>query len=238
MLAHRTVPLVSALAGDRRHEALLLDFGGVCLLNPVELHRRTETLLGLGPGTLEWKGPLDPATDALWQRMVVGDGVTERDYWAQRATEIGQAAGRVLSVRDYMDLLYDPPFDEMIRPAAVDVVERARAAGLGVSILTNDMRAFHGATWESGVRFFDLVDHIVDCSDTGCLKPDPRAFQRAIDTIGIEPARVLFVDDQPANVDGGIRFGLDAVWFDIANADGAWRSVAEQLGLDRRAQPV
>jgi len=226
------------MAGDRRHEALLLDFGGVCLLNPVELHRRTESLLGLEPGTLDWKGPLEPATDALWQRMLIGDGVTEREYWAQRANEIGLAAGRVLTVREYMDLLYDPPFDAMIRPAAVEVVARARAAGLGVSILTNDMRAFHGPSWELGVGFFELVDHIVDCSDTGCLKPDPRAFQRAIDIIGVEPARVLFVDDQPANVDGATAFGLDAVWFDIADADGAWRCVAERLGLDRRAQPV
>jgi putative hydrolase of the HAD superfamily len=229
---------VTAPVVPQRHEALLLDFGGVCLLNPVELHTRTETLLGLDLGTLDWMGPVAPDTDPLWQRMVVGDGVTEREYWAQRAIEVGRLAGRAFSVRDYMTLLYDPPFAEMIRPAAVEVAIRARAAGLGVSVLTNDMRAFHGREWEASVGFFDLVDHIVDCSDTGLLKPDPRAYQRALDIIDVEPGRVLFVDDQPANIDGARRFGFDAIWFDIGDADGSWSSVAERLGLDRRAQPV
>jgi len=215
---------------------LLLDFGGVCLLNPVELHRRTESLLGLEEGTLAWMGPVGPDTDPLWQRMLAGDGVTEREYWAQRAIDVGVAAGRDFSIRDYMDLLYDPPFAEMIRPAAVEVVTSARAVGLGVSILTNDMRAFHGKQWEASVGFFDLVDHIVDCSDTGCLKPDPRAYQRAVDIIDVEPGRVLFVDDQPANAEGATSFGIDAIWFDVADAEGAWSSVAERLGLDRRAQ--
>ena len=31
--------------GSRDHDVLLLDFGGVCLLNPVELHATTERLL-------------------------------------------------------------------------------------------------------------------------------------------------------------------------------------------------
>jgi len=229
---------VSDPDAQRRHEVLLLDFGGVCLLNPVELHRRTETLLGLDEGTLAWMGPIAPETDRLWQRMLAGDGVTEREYWAQRAIDVGRAAGRDLSLRDYMDLLYDPPFADMIRPGAIEVVTRARAAGLGVAILTNDMRAFHGREWEAQVGFFDLVDHIVDCSDTGCLKPDPRAYQRAIDIIDVDPGRVLFVDDQPANVAGAITCGLDAIWFEIADADMAWTAVADRLGLDRRAQPV
>jgi len=229
---------VSAPDGQRRHEVLLLDFGGVCLLNPVELHRRTESLLGLPEGTFTWMGPVAPDTDPLWQRMVAGDGVTEREYWARRAADVGRAAGLDLSVREYVDLIYDPPFPEMIRPRAIEVVTRARAEGLAVSILTNDLRAFHGAEWEATVGFFELVDHIVDCSDSGHLKPDPRAYQLAIDTVGVEPGRVLFVDDQPTNVEGATRFGLDAVWFDIADADGAWRSVAERLGLDQHAQPV
>jgi putative hydrolase of the HAD superfamily len=229
---------VSSPDAQSHHEVLLLDFGGVCLLNPVELHWRTESLLGLDNGTFTWMGPLAPDTDPLWQRMLAGDDVTERDYWARRAIDVGLAAGREFSIRDYMDLLYDPPFAEMIRPRAVEVVSRARAAGLGVSILTNDMHAFHGPEWEAGVGFFDLVDHIIDCSDTGWLKPDPRAYQRAVDIIDVEPSRVLFVDDQPANSEGATRFGFDSVCFDVADADRAWSTVAERLGLDRHAQPV
>lgn len=212
-------------------DVLLLDFGGVCLLNPVELHARAESVLGLDPGTFTWMGPVDPDTDSLWQAMVSGEGMSEREYWAQRAADVGRAAERELDLRGYMTLLYEPPVAEMIRPEATAVVEAARAAGFGVSLLTNDMRAFHGPEWEHDVCFLQLMDHIADCSDTDILKPDPRAFQRAVDIIDVDPARVLFVDDQPLNVAGAEAFGLRGYWFDIANATQAWAGVAERLEL-------
>ncbi len=212
-------------------DVLLLDFGGVCLVNPVELHARVESTLGLDPGTFDWMGPVDPSTDPLWQEMVSGAGLSERDYWSRRANDVGRAAGQDLSLRDYMKMLYEPPVPEMVRPDATKVVKAALDSGYGVSLLTNDMRAFHGTEWENDVPFLQLMDHIADCSDTGILKPDPRAFQRATDIIGVEPDRVLFVDDQPLNVAGADAFGMHGYWFDISNASGAWMGVAERLGL-------
>lgn len=212
-------------------DVLLLDFGGVCLLNPVELHEKATTLLGLPSGTFDWLGPIDPDTDPLWQKMIARDGITERDYWAIRAQEVGEAAGREFTVRDYMIMLYEPPTPELIRPEAMATVKAALAAGFGVSILTNDMRAFHGREWEHGIDFLQLVDHIVDCSDTDILKPDPRAFARAEEMTGVSADRMLFIDDQPGNVEGAVSAGLDAVWFDIANARAAWAEVGERLGL-------
>lgn len=214
------------------YDVLLLDFGGVCLLNPVELHDRAESRLRIPPGTLDWKGPIDPSTDPLWRQMIDGDGVTERDYWARRAADVGDAAGRSLSLREYMTLLYDPPTPELIRAEATASTASALAAGYGVSVLTNDMRAFHGEAWEAGVDFLQLVDHIVDCSDTGILKPDPRAFERAIEIVGAPADRMLFVDDQPINVEGARSAGLDAVWFDVANATDSWAGIGEILGLE------
>ncbi len=215
----------------RRHDVLLLDFGGVCLVNPVELHHHAERQLGIDQGTFTWLGPIDPATDPLWRSMVAGDGVTEREYWAVRAEEVGRAAGQDLDLRGYMRLLYEPPRSELIRPKATEVALAAREAGLGVSVLTNDLRAFHGPTWGEGIEFLGLIDHLVDCSDTGVLKPDPAAFARAVDRVGCPADRILFVDDLPLNVQGALDAGLDALWFDIADADSAWDRVAERLGL-------
>ncbi|MFW2382313.1 MAG: HAD-IA family hydrolase [Acidimicrobiales bacterium] len=211
-------------------DVLLLDFGGVCLVNPVELHAKAEHHFGLEPGTFSWLGPVDPSTDELWRQMIAGE-LTEREYWAQRAAEVGIAAGQDLSLSEYMSLLYDPPTDDLIRPAARRTVEQALAAGLGVSVLTNDMRAFHGREWEKGIEFLSLVDHIVDCSDTNILKPDPRAYARAADIIGAHGNRVLFVDDQPRSVTGAEAVGMTAMWFDIANATTSWAEVAHRLGI-------
>ena len=215
----------------RRYDALLLDFGGVCLLNPVELHSVAEQRLGLASGSLTWLGPVDPSTDPQWRAMVAGEDLTERQYWADRAAEVGGAAGIELSLQGYMKLLYEPPRPELIRAGAVSVSSLARRAGLSVSVLTNDLRAFHGREWERRIPFLQDVDHIVDCSDTGILKPDRRAYERAIEFVGAVPQRILFVDDQPINVEGALAAGLDSIWFDIANAEQAWHDVAAKLGL-------
>lgn len=219
------------MPADAAFDLLLLDFGGVCLLNPVELHAKAERVLGLDTGTLTWLGPLDPGTDPLWQQMIAGDGITERQYWTMRAEEVGTMAGRPMTRAEYMTMLYDPPTPELVRPGASSVRARAVAAGYQVSVLTNDMRDFHGRTWEHGIPFLQSVDHIIDCSDTKILKPDPRAFTRAADITGVAPERTLFVDDQPINVQGAIDCGLQAMWFDIANAAQSWEAVATKLGV-------
>lgn len=219
-------------AAHRDVDVLLLDFGGVCLVSPVELHRVVERHLGLEPGTFTWMGPLDPTGDELYARSIGDDDITERDYWTMRAAEVAATAGVELDLRGYMNVAYDAPGDVLIRPEAVDVTHRARAAGLGVSVLTNDLRAFHGDDWVERIEFLHDVDHLIDCSFAGFLKPDPRAYQYALDTIGdADPARILFVDDQPLNVAGGEEAGLTSMWFDIADARGSWKRVAERLGI-------
>lgn len=221
----------SGARADSEFDVLLLDFGGVCLLNPVELHHRAEELLGLPAGTFTWLGPVDPKTDALWRQMIEGDNLTERQYWAKRAVEVGATAGRDMDVRAYMTMLYDPPTPEIVRHAAFEVTRRALANGYGVSVLTNDMRAFHGREWEQEIEFLQTVDHIVDCSDTNILKPDQRAYQRAVEIIGVPPERMLFIDDQPLNVEGARAAGMDAMWFDVADANGTWETIATRLGV-------
>ncbi len=213
------------------YDLLLLDFGGVCLLNPVELHATIEAALGLEQGTFTWMGPVDPSTDDLWQELMAGDVLREREYWHRRAADVGVAAGRELSLEEYMGYLYSPPDDSLVRAACVDVVDRAQSAGYRVSILTNDLRAFHGPDWAKGIRLLSQVDHVVDCSDTGILKPDPRAFERAMAITGQVPERVLFVDDQPLSVAGARAVGMDAEWFDIAHPDESWARVADRLAL-------
>ncbi len=224
-------PVAQPRSGDADYDVLLLDFGGVCLLNPVELHAKAERLLGMPSGSLTWLGPLNPSTDELWRRMIDGDGVTERDYWTMRAADVGRMAGRSLSRSEYMTLLYDPPGPDLIRPEATAVVTAARQAGYGVSVLTNDMKAFHGDEWVAQVEFLALCDQVVDLSDTGHLKPDPKGYAAAVSSVGAEPDRILFVDDQPINVEGAKVAGIDAMWFDIAAAAEAWSEVAARLGV-------
>lgn len=212
-------------------DVLLLDFGGVCLLHPHELHAQTEQLLDLEAGTLTWLGAVDPSTDDLWRQVMAGE-VSEGDYFDRRSAELGELAGRPLSRDDYFELLYVPPTPAIIRPEATATVVAAKAAGYGVSVLTNDLAAFQGPDWQLGVDFFDLVDHVVDCSLTGVYKPDPQAFAHTASVIGVPLERMYFVDDQPKNVEGARAVGLETLWFDVADATGGWAATANRLGLN------
>lgn len=216
-------------------DVLLLDFGGVCLLNPVELHHVAESTLGLEPGTLTWMGPIDPDTDDAWVAMIEGRGLTERQYWAQRALDVGRAAGRDLDLAAYMRMLFEPPRAELIRPACIEVVAEARAAGIRIAVLTNDLAAFHGPDWAAGLSFFESVDRLFDCSTTGVLKPDERAYRWVLDECGVDADRVLFVDDQPINVAGAERVGMSVHWFDIAHAADSWAEVGERIAASASA---
>lgn len=222
----------AADAAGRRYDVLLLDFGGVVIRNPAEMHHVVEDHFGLPRGTFTWRGPLDPDNDALYRESLGPDGITERDYWRIRADEVGRAAGVGLDLMAYMSLSLEADEDEVIRPEAVDVCHRARQAGMGVSVLTNDLRAFHDDDWVDSIGFLQRVDHLIDCSHIGFLKPDRRAYQLALDTLGdVEPGRILFVDDQPRNAAAAEELGIDSLWFDISDAAGSWQRVARRLGV-------
>lgn len=210
-------------------KTLLLDFGGVCILSPVELHRHTEKNLGLPERILTWMGPVDPSTDPLW-RALLAEELTERAYWQRRADEVGRLAGRhPFSVEDYFRACFDLPEEVMIRRAATATIAKARAAGRKVGVLTNDLQAFHGKAWVDRLSFFANVDALVDASTTGILKPDPRAYQQALDALGVAAADVLFVDDQPRNVAGARALGIETIHFDIAHPDASWQAVERSL---------
>jgi putative hydrolase of the HAD superfamily len=216
----------------RPYDVLLLDFGGVCLLNPAELHAVVEDHFGLPRGTFTWMGPLDPATDDLYRESIRAGGMSERDYWTRRAADVGRTAGVEVDLVAYMNVAYGSPGNQLIRPEAIDVADAARAAGLGVSVLTNDLHAFHDDAWVAQIDVLTKVDHLVDCSHVGFLKPDRRAYEWALDELGdVDPERVLFVDDQPLNAEGAAVVGMHSEWFDISEATTSWRRVAKRIGV-------
>lgn len=201
---------------------LLLDFGGVVLLTPFELRGHAERSLRLAPGSLGWTGPFDPGGDEAWRRFQAGE-ITERDYWAHRAAEHG------LDTRAFMRHFYEPPGDHLVRPEVRALMEAERAAGRPAAILTNDLQAFHGRAWMDAMAVLELVDVLVDGSVTGVLKPHPDAYAAAVDAVGLEPSELVFVDDQPANVDGARRVGLHAVWFDVTDPEASVDAVRRCL---------
>lgn len=211
---------------------LLLDFGSVISVSVFERHRETEAVLGLASGTLTWMGPLAPETDALWQSMQK-DQISERDYWATRARELGRMVGE-----DGWDMLamltrirqVDP--NAVVRPKMKRLIEAACESGIAVGILTNEMELFYGKPFLDRMAVLRHMRAIVDATHNNILKPDPRAYALAIEAMGLRPDEILFVDDQFRNVVGGVKAGLQTQYFDLRDIDGHIASIAARLQLN------
>ena len=95
--------------------------------------------------------------------------------------------GETWDTRALMDRFYELPEHEWLCAATIELMTDAKAAGLRLGALTNDMTAFHGPEWVARQEHLKLFDVIVDASLTGVMKPDPRAFRRR--RRGARPAR-------------------------------------------------
>jgi putative hydrolase of the HAD superfamily len=211
-------------------KALLLDFGGVISITLFERHGESEANIGLASGTLTWRGPFDPAGDRLWTDMLAGS-ISERDYWAIRAAEVGRLKGGRWDMATLIRRASNPDPNAHVRPEALATVRRARAAGARVGLLTNELELFHGREEMERLEILRLIDSVVDATHTRILKPDPRAYALGCEALGSAPGDVVFFDDQKRNVEGALAAGLDAVWFDITRPAATYAEVERRLGL-------
>lgn len=195
--------------------ALVLDFGGVISKTLFETHALSEAALGLAPGTLTWRGPFDPDSDADWRAMQAG-AMTERDYWSLRMRETGALLGEVWTeFPQFVGRLRGADPAAVIRPEALDAIEKAKAMGCKLAILSNELDLFYGKDFRARLPFLADFDLIVDATYTGILKPDPRAFHLVTDGLGLKASDCVFVDDQARNLCGAGEVGMPFVHFDV-----------------------
>ena len=66
---------------------------------------------------------------------------------------------------------------------------------------------------------------VIDSSEVGLRKPDPRIFELALTQLGnIDPARSVFLDDYPGNIVAAEALGMHGVLVE-ANYDDAIRQL-------------
>ena len=205
-------------------------FRGVISVTLFERHRLSEKLLGLPEGTLTWRGPFDPQGDDLWRDMLE-DRISERDYWALRAKETGARVGEDWDMLAMIRRTMGDDPNLHVRPEARDFVYLAKAAGRRVGILSNELELFYGAETMKKLDILKLMDSLVDATHTRILKPDPKAYALGCEALGLPCPDVVFVDDQPRNVEGAKQAGLIAIRFDVANPAASFAEAAEALQL-------
>lgn len=212
-------------------KALVLDYGGVISRTPFETWDVTEQALGLPKGSISITGPFDPARDVEWAAMQAGE-MTEREYWYQMIAKVSAMVGE-----EWHDMVTfirrargnDPMSNT--RPEALAMIADAKAVGLKLAVLSNELDLFYGAEMRAKMTFLDDFDTIIDATYTKILKPDPRAFAFVTEALGVAAEDCVFVDDQPKNLRGGDAFGMVTVPFDVTKPAESYAQARRLLGM-------
>jgi putative hydrolase of the HAD superfamily len=196
--------------------ALLFDVGDVLMeSNWVvvdELERRTGR-------RFTGRGAMDPAGDPAWQRCLSGEiGIDE--YWNQFAQSGGYddriTLWRAMSVELGAGVFADD---------ALALVDDARAAGIKVGILSNDLYRSATREWVASRPEFERFEVLVDCTEFGERKPAPGPYLKAAADFGLAPEEVVFLDDTPYCIEGARAVGMIAVAIDpLARSHGFERA--------------
>lgn len=215
----------------RMNKALILDFGGVITRTLFETHDITERALGLPAGTLAWRGPFDPSGDPLWLEMQAG-AISERDYWLTRTREVGALLGEEWTdMKTFVQRARGAEPELVLRPQARDCIARAKAAGIRLAILSNELDLFYGAEFRKSLPLIELFDVIVDATYSKILKPDPRAYEQVLAQLDLDRGDCVFVDDQQKNITGAQAVGLPHVHFDVTRPAESFARALSLLGL-------
>lgn len=172
---------------------VLFDLGGVLL----ELRDRFETFL------------IDRNSD--WDRLWIhSEAVRE---FERGHIPIGEFARRIV---DEMDLPYGPGefierFDGwpgQLFPGTEELL--ARIPATYTRALLSNTNALH---WRrAGIA--DLLEHLFDRTflsyEIGAVKPDADAYTHVFQVCGCAPENILFLDDNPVNIDAASSLGMRA----------------------------
>ncbi len=186
--------------------AIIFDFGRVISAQkPAALFRRYEEALGLAPGVLN-RIMFDG--DA-WQEVLVGRKTSD-EYWREIGPRLGLHTPEAIAAfrRRYHA-------DEAVNEEVVDLIRRLRGR-YKLAVLSNAPAGLPRWLADWGIR--DLFDVVFCSGEEGVVKPDPAAFQRVLERLGVAPEEAVFVDDTWSHVEAARALGLHGVHFTTAEA--------------------
>jgi putative hydrolase of the HAD superfamily len=186
--------------------AAFFDFGGVVLSSPFDAFNDYERTNGLPLDFIRTINSTDPDTNA-WARFE--RSVVDFDVFCDLFEAECRAAGHPVIARAVMPLLSGE-----IRPALVVAIRRCRER-LTTACLTNNWVSFDDFpdNGRAGGRdgALDLFHHVIESSKIGVRKPDPRFYEIACQTCGVDPRDVVFLDDLGVNLKPAAAMGMTTI---------------------------
>jgi epoxide hydrolase-like predicted phosphatase len=131
--------------------------------------------------------------------------ITEAERWNYLAQELGIQPEEVFSVRQ---AFFGGDFLDQELVAYLQRLKPRYKLGV-ISNAMNGTRHFI----EVQCGLAGLFDTLTFSAEVGVMKPDVRIFWHALDSLGVEPASAVFVDDFSHNVEAARLLGMQAVHF-------------------------
>ncbi len=94
-------------------------------------------------------------------------------------------------------------------PPMEDLVHRLKNEGYKLFLFSNTSQRFR--RFSKNIASIAYMDGIWISCEHGFLKPEREAYLSFFDTFGLLPAECIFIDDSPANIEAGMRMGMDGI---------------------------
>ena len=189
--------------------AVFWDFGGVLTTSPFENFRRYEEQQGLPRDFLRTINATNPDTNA-WARFERSE--LDLDAFDAAFAEESAAAGHRVPGSDVIRLL-----SGQLRPEMVAALRTIRDH-YRIACITNNVRAGEGPSMQPDAeraREVDAVmaefERVVESSQLGLRKPDPRIYQHACELMAVAPAEVVYLDDLGINLKPARQLGMTTI---------------------------
>jgi len=211
-------------------EAVIWDFGGVLTSSPFEAFNRFEAERGLPADFIRKVNSTNPDSNAwaLFERSEI-----TLDDFDQKFADEAQALGGKVTGREVVSLLSGD-----IRPAMVTALKRCKE-NFKVGCITNNVSAGEGAGMarshekaEAVAEVMALFDHVIESSKLGIRKPDPRIYQMACETLQVDPAKSVYLDDLGINLKPARALGMTTI--KVLNGDQGLVDLEKAVGLTLR----
>lgn len=100
---------------------------------------------------------------------------------------------------------------------------------LPIGLLTNMYPGMYKSILEKNIMPDIEWKVIVDSSIEGIAKPDPRLFQIAEDRANVPKSEILFVDNEPINIEGAKAFGWQTFAYDSTSHTSSVKALQDYL---------
>ncbi|MCI1693921.1 pyrophosphatase PpaX [Aneurinibacillus aneurinilyticus] len=182
-----------------RYQYVLFDLDGTLIdTNNLILTSFMYTLEKFYPGKYTWEDLIPHMGKPLYDQMEL--------FGPERSEELVQV------YREHNERVHDELVEEF--PNVLDTIEQLAKMGIKMGIVTTKQRK----TAEMGLRLFGLdkyMDTFISYQDTEKHKPHPEPVHKAMQALGVDPARTLMVGDSQYDIQAGQNAG-------IASAGVAW----------------